>query len=212
VFPAYSRDGGRSLPLYSANSSSDDATLEKIVLEYLESNGETIVAQLHDVLSTEHPEVTKLQTAEVVWRLANQRKLKLDYPRANAFGQFLRHWEINLGIYAAFIVSLAFLVAISAIPVNSSLAPLKWILGSAFIVLFPGYVATEVLFPRVGDLRSTERFALSIGLSLALVMFVGLLLNYTSWGIRTFPIVASLTSITIILGAVAILRRYDRGQ
>jgi uncharacterized membrane protein len=179
-------------------------------MEYLKSNGETIVAQLHDALSIKHPELTRLQTTDMVWRLVNQKKLKLEYPRTNAFVQFLRHWEINLGIYATFAVSLTLLVAISAIPVNSFFVPLKWILGSAFILLLPGYVATEALFPRVGDLGSTERFALSIGLSLALVMFVGLLLNYTSLGIRTLPIVASLTSITIILGTAAILRRYDR--
>jgi uncharacterized membrane protein len=41
-----------------------------------------------------------------------------------------------------------------------------------------------------------------------LVPLVGLLLNYTPWGIRLNPIVVSLTLLTVGLAMVALARKY----
>jgi uncharacterized membrane protein len=46
-----------------------------------------------------------------------------------------------------------------------------------------GYVALEALFPKDVNLDWIERFALSIGLSLALMPLVGFLLSYASLGV-----------------------------
>ncbi|MEM1745096.1 MAG: DUF1616 domain-containing protein, partial [Candidatus Nezhaarchaeales archaeon] len=53
-----------------------------------------------------------------------------------------------------------------------------------------------------------ERLALSIGLSLALVPLVGLILNYTPWGIRLDPIMVSLSLLTLGLLFIASVRKY----
>jgi uncharacterized membrane protein len=45
-------------------------------------------------------------------------------------------------------------------------------------------------------------------LSTSLVPLVGLLLNYTPWGIRLDPIVISLTILTVALTGVALERRF----
>ena len=54
-----------------------------------------------------------------------------------------------------------------------------------------------------------ERVALSLGMSLALVPIVGLILNYTPWGIRLTPIPLSLLALTIIFATAALLREYQ---
>ncbi|HDI31760.1 MAG TPA: DUF1616 domain-containing protein, partial [Thermofilum sp.] len=64
------------------------------------------------------------------------------------------------------------------------------------------------LYPRRGDLTQLERVALSLGLSLAIVPLIGLILNYTPWGIRLDPIITSLTLLTIILALGAVYRKY----
>jgi uncharacterized membrane protein len=84
----------------------------------------------------------------------------------------------------------------------------QWILGSILVLFIPGYVALEALFPKGRELDGVERFAFSVGLSLALVPLVVLLLNYTPWGIRLAPIVGSLTTLTIGLALVALGRRF----
>jgi Predicted membrane protein len=71
----------------------------------------------------------------------------------------------------------------------------------------PGYSIVEALYPRGDELAPLERLALSIGLSLAVVPLVGLILNYTPWGIRLIPIVISNTALTIALLTVAALRK-----
>ena len=56
------------------------------------------------------------------------------------------------------------------------------------------------------EIDDSERAALSIGMSLALVPLVGLLLNYTPWGIKLEPILYSVTSFIFITSISAIFR------
>jgi hypothetical protein len=85
---------------------------------------------------------------------------------------------------------------------------LRYILGSLFVLFLPGYSLIEVLYPKKEELMPLERLALSIGLSLALVPLVGLLLNYTPFGIRLDPIVFSLTFLTFFFMLIASYRKY----
>jgi uncharacterized membrane protein len=54
-----------------------------------------------------------------------------------------------------------------------------------------------------------ERTALSFGLSIAIVPLIGLILNFTPWGIRLAPIVLSITIFTLGCVAVAAKRRRE---
>ncbi|XRP97091.1 DUF1616 domain-containing protein [Methanocaldococcus sp. 16A] len=80
-------------------------------------------------------------------------------------------------------------------------------LGMAFVIFFPGYVFINALFPKKKELDNIERLALSFGLSIAIVPLIGLILNYTPWGIRLIPILVSLTIFNLIFGILAIYRR-----
>jgi uncharacterized membrane protein len=71
----------------------------------------------------------------------------------------------------------------------------------------PGYTLVTALFPGKSGLQRTERLALSIGLSLAVVPLIGLILNYTPWGIRLHPILISLTVFIMTMCTIAFLRR-----
>ena len=46
-------------------------------------------------------------------------------------------------------------------------------------------------------------------MSLALVPLVGLLLNYTPWGIRLTPVTLSLLSLTLILTITGLIREHQ---
>jgi hypothetical protein len=81
----------------------------------------------------------------------------------------------------------------------------RYILGSIFVLLLPGYSLIKALFP-TKELDNIERLALSIGMSLALVPITGLLLNYTPWGIRTTPITLSLLALTTTFATAALIR------
>ncbi|MGC9516130.1 MAG: DUF1616 domain-containing protein [Methanomicrobiales archaeon] len=83
----------------------------------------------------------------------------------------------------------------------------RTILGLLFILFIPGYSLIAALFPKKSDLDGIERFALSFGLSIAITPLIGLILNYTPWGIRLDPILIALTILTLSLIIIASIRR-----
>jgi len=187
-----------------------EMSLDEEALRYIEKNGAARVPELYDALKVRNPSITEAEVADLVNRLAEQGKATLDdvAPATRSLGEYLKHWERNLWLYASLTVSVATVLVIYALPSEFPFAVIRWILGSVFVLFIPGYVTVEALFPRSHELDSIERFALSVGLSLALVPLVGLLLNYTPWGIRLTPIVTSLTVLTIGLAMIALAREY----
>ena len=85
---------------------------------------------------------------------------------------------------------------------------LRYVFGSLFVLFIPGYALIQLLYYRREDLSDLERLALSLGLSLALVPLVGLILNYTPFGIRLIPVALSLALLSMTLITLAIIRRY----
>ena len=83
----------------------------------------------------------------------------------------------------------------------------RTIFSLAFILFFPGYTLISSLFPARTRLDGMERFALSFGLSLAIVPLTGLMLNFSPLGAKFEPILWSLLLFILIMAAVAILRR-----
>jgi uncharacterized membrane protein len=59
------------------------------------------------------------------------------------------------------------------------------------------------------DLDTIERIALSVGISIALVPMVGLLLNYTPWGINLTPSTLSLAALTLAFATAALIREHQ---
>jgi uncharacterized membrane protein len=106
-------------------------------------------------------------------------------------------------LIAIWLATIALLVAILFAP--SYLARIA--LGLPFVLFFPGYVLIAALYPRRSDLDGVERVALSLGLSLAVVPLIGLVLNYTPWGIRLTPIFVSLALFIALCSAAAVRQR-----
>ena len=86
-------------------------------------------------------------------------------------------------------------------------APMRIILGLPFVLFFTGYVSISALFPRKEELDLIERLAFSIGLSIAITSLIGLMLNYTPFGIRMYSVVFTLFSFILLVSVVAIYRR-----
>ncbi len=81
------------------------------------------------------------------------------------------------------------------------------------MLFVPGFVFLKALYPsRVevnlfsANIDVVERLTLSIGLSIALTAMIGLILNYTPFGIRLAPIVVSLFGFSVICAVTALIR------
>ncbi len=84
---------------------------------------------------------------------------------------------------------------------------LRIVLGLPFVLFFPGYTLIAALFPRRDALDGIERVALSFGLSIVVVPLIALIVNYTPWGIKLYPILVSLTIFIFVTSVIAWYRR-----
>ncbi len=85
--------------------------------------------------------------------------------------------------------------------------PLRTVLGLPLVLFFSGYSLVAALFPKAEDLDDIERIALGFGLSIAVVPLMGLVLNYTPWGIRLESSLISIALFTVLCSIAAVLRR-----
>jgi hypothetical protein len=120
------------------------------------------------------------------------------------FGSLYSWWFWVLVSIVAFTASSIYLF-----PQTPPYIYLRYAAGCLFVLYLPGVALIEALYPGKDGLQPLERLALSIGLSLALVPLVGLVLNYTPWGIRLNSIYVSLASLTIMLAASAVARKFS---
>jgi len=161
------------------------------------------------------PSFSNGQILNAILILQDEEKLRLAVTRSLQSGIFgylktirVSWYWITLATTLAAVLSI-FLIPESAYPV----VIIRYVLGAIFILWLPGYTFMKALFPtklpvKTADknLDAIERIALSFGMSLALVPIIGLLLNYTPWGIRLTPITLSLTALTLIFATAAVVR------
>jgi uncharacterized membrane protein len=85
----------------------------------------------------------------------------------------------------------------------------RFVVGLPLLLFIPGYMLIFVLFPLKNDcsrIGSLERIGLSFGFSIAIVSLLGLLLNFTPWGIQLISVLLSIFFIIESLGLIALYR------
>ena len=191
-----------------SQNSRSEISLDERALRYLDRSGPTTVEELYAGLRIGAPSLTKAELTDIIWLLAAQDKVNLQESLPKSFVDFLRAWQEILWFYASLGVSFVAILVIYFTPPEFPFLLFRWALGSVLVFFIPGYVTLQGLYLGDRTINRAERIALSVGLSLVLVMLVGLLLNYTPWGIRLTPILISLTILTVGLAAMALTRRY----
>ena len=187
----------------------ENATPEKI-LELVEKHNPKTVEELIQLIENDL-DIARKTAMEHVIHLEGQGRLKLSFPEKaipeNIF-EYLRSRNANW-FWITMVLALATTISVFTISENSyPLIYIRYILGSIFILFLPGYSLIKTLFP-TREIDDIERTALSIGTSLAIVPLVGLLLNYTSWGIRLTPITLSILLLTALLAITGIIREHQ---
>jgi uncharacterized membrane protein len=164
----------------------------------------TTVNQLVEVVSREAG-LPRSWVAYEVYLMWKRGELNIEHePLENAV-MFLASVD-GVWYWVTLAITLASLAVVMLVK-GGPLMPIRYLLGAVSVLFMPGYSIVEALYPRGDELAPLERLALSIGLSLAVVPLVGLILNYTPWGIRLIPVVVSNTALTIALLTVAALRK-----
>lgn len=151
---------------------------------------------------------TQELTAKTISQLDEEGKIKLiDTNPPENIGEYLLSYYSSwfwLVLSALVMMSLTIYVIPNTAPINY----IRIALGFTTSLYLPGYTLIEALYPKKDELESLERIALSIGLSIALTPLTGFILNYTPWGIRLNSTTASITILTVMLGLIAVYRKF----
>ena len=77
------------------------------------------------------------------------------------------------------------------------------------VLFLPGYSLVGFIYSKKEDLDYLTRTSLSFVMSLAISTLVGLVLNFTPFGITLFAVALSLSAVTIGLLFLTVLRKYS---
>ena len=119
-------------------------------------------------------------------------------------------WPIKqcLALVASLLVFLLCLIGLSIL--NFDIPLLRQIAGFAFLTFVPGILLLRIL--RIHNLNIIESYLYAVGLSLALIMLIGVLLNFTlpplgfEHPLTLLPVVIALSIATILLVIIAYIR------
>lgn len=183
-----------------------NADLDRVVLETAKSLGQPTVSELVESLVEQKGLKFKDATRAVY---VEWKKGTLDLSETNPPSTLASYFFNLESLWFWGITGLVAITMLVVFTVNaSSLLYVRYVLGGAFVLFLPGFMLISVLYPRSGELDGLERVALSIGLSLAIVPLVGLVLNYTPWGIRLEPIMISLALFAEVMAVVCVVRKF----
>ena len=201
------------------NENSSEKDLNRVILETVkEEKPQTVralVESVNEKTSTPEEEVVKS-----VLKLQDNGMLMLKEtvkPVPSGFAAYLGKGRARWYWLTILLASAAALVVYMVPEDWFPFAYARYVLGTIFVLWLPGYTCTKALFPsKIGSkggvvsvgLDSPERVGLGFGLSLALAAFMGLILNYTPWGVRLIPIIFSLFAFTLVCATVGLIREY----
>jgi hypothetical protein len=203
---------------------SEKDRLAETIIDVLKNDKPATVKELANLVKQRQP-IPEQQILESIMKLQDEGKITFSAqpkPQPTSLADYL---QTSATWYWVTLATVATTIAVVfAIP--EDLYPwvyIRYVLGTIFVLWLPGYSFIKALFPKdlpfarglartletsEKNLDTIERAALSLGMSLALVPIVGLLLNYTPWGIRLAPISISLLALTIVFSTTAVIRDY----
>jgi hypothetical protein len=197
----------------SNNSKTDELT--KTIIQKLNKRKPQNVKQLITLVKESLP-FTEGEILDAILKLQSQGKIKLDNQPLPASPKLATYMKTNQALWYWTTIATATITVAIVFTVPEDFYQWSYLrnaLGIIFVLWLPGYAFIKALFPvqvpiktSTENLDTIERIALSLGMSIALVPIIGLLLNYTPWGIRLTPIVLSLFALTLVFATAAVIR------
>jgi uncharacterized membrane protein len=123
-------------------------------------------------------------------------------------GPYMRTEGIRYWVFIISILSLLAVTVIGDIPV------LRQVFSFMFLMFVPGWLVLSIL--RLNTLSVSEKFAISIGLSITIIIFTGLIINFLfpifgyTTPLDTQAVLPTIIFITLILAIINFWRNFNR--
>ena len=185
----------------------NDLSVKDYIVQTVINEKPETVSKLIKIMRQKYS-LTEHELAQILVQLENEGKMHFKEKETSIPPTLKEYIFSSKARWYWSIITLAMVTTITVFTIPENAYPIvyiRYVLGSIFVLWLPGYSFIKALFP-TKELDSVERISLSIGMSLALVPIVGLLLNFTPWGIRTTPVILSLLALTIAFATAAVIR------
>lgn len=158
------------------------------------------------------------EIVDTVMKLHFESKIRLSSPFLPVPLTPSSYFKSNQALWYWTTVAISIFTVVFVLLITEGSYPWSYIrniLGLIFILWLPGYTLIKMLFPvhapkteTSSNLRYIDRIALSVIMSMALFALIGLVLNFTSWGINIVTIILSLLTFSLISATTAAKREY----
>lgn len=187
---------------------------ENIIAKTINEQKPQTTRQLVDLIQ----KTTKLSENEIIEVLnqlqaENKIQFNIKPEKSTSFGTYLFSFK---AAWYWIIIAIALVTTLTVFVIPQDLYPIVYIrntLGVIFVLFLPGYAFAKAIFQKKVPIKTSsesfdtiERVVLSIGLSIALTIMVGLLLYYTPLGIGLTSITLSLLALTTVFATIAMAR------
>jgi hypothetical protein len=195
----------------------DDDELSVTIIRIAREKKPYNVKELCELVRQDLP-VEESKVISAIIKLQDQSKLGLWHQPFSPTPSLMQYLKTNQARWYWITIVITLIAAIFTIAVTGDSYPLiytRYALGALFALWLPGYAFTRVLYSVNSSTRTpsnnisfVERAALSLGMSIALVSIVGILLNYSPWGIRPTPLILSLLVLTLVFATIAVAKEF----
>lgn len=110
----------------------------------------------------------------------------------------LINWILLIDFLSLLLIPIVFFTSSSAVRIA---------LGLPFLLYFPGYVLLSALFVTGQHINRLEKAAISIGISISVVILIGFGMSFTAWGITLETALYSVVAFILLASAAALIRR-----
>jgi len=196
------------------NETSIDQYIFSIVKKENPENVEKLIKLVKIRVNVSEQEILKR-----ILYLQDQGKLTFEQPIVSFPHTFKNYIFSHQAYWYWITIVLSLSAALSTFTIPENVYPAvyaRYVLGTIFVWLLLGYSFVKALFPskvpvptKSTELDLIERVALSIGMSIVLVIINGFVLNYTSFGIRTTSVTLSLLMLTIAFAVAGVIREFQ---
>jgi hypothetical protein len=189
----------------------DEFIFSKKILELVKTSSFNNLEELIEIIEMKLNISNELALKYII-ELQNQGKIKLSYPLHVIPKNIYAYLFSIHAIWFWIILALSISTTISIIFIPERAFPyvyLRYILGSLFLAYLPGFSLIKTLFP-TNELEKIERMALSVVMSIVIIALIGLILNYTPWGIGITSILISLFIFTVGLSITGLIREHSK--
>ncbi|MHA1252451.1 MAG: DUF1616 domain-containing protein [Candidatus Helarchaeota archaeon] len=190
-----------------------DTKLSDIIINILKNNKNLTIKQLISKINSEYNYSNNL-IIKCIKDMADQGLInisKITIPKEQPFKNPIINYFLSknsLSFWLSLIIIVISFFLVYYVPQNSiwsdnfwifSLGILRIIFGTIITLFLPGYLFLSLLYYNKKDLDILEKFGLSIGLSISIVLLIGLIFNFTPIGITLNPIISTINIISLVL-------------